>query len=81
MRSVFAFATATLASVALASPPTYAPQTYRVPGKAFDRFAIIWLENTDYDKAVGDRMFSSSTPSAATRLLTIAFCSQPGVAR
>ncbi|KAK7537579.1 phosphoesterase-like protein [Phyllosticta citricarpa] len=25
-----------------------------VPGKAFDRIAIIWLENTDYDKAVGD---------------------------
>ncbi|PVH92920.1 phosphoesterase-domain-containing protein [Periconia macrospinosa] len=25
-----------------------------VPGKAFDRFAIIWLENTDYDLAIGD---------------------------
>ncbi|KAF2659269.1 phosphoesterase-domain-containing protein [Lophiostoma macrostomum CBS 122681] len=25
-----------------------------VKGKAFDRFAIIWLENTDYDLAVGD---------------------------
>ncbi|KAF2089184.1 phosphoesterase-domain-containing protein [Saccharata proteae CBS 121410] len=25
-----------------------------VPGKAFDRIAIIWLENTDYDKAIGD---------------------------
>jgi acid phosphatase len=25
-----------------------------VPGKAFDRFAIIWLENTDYDLAAGD---------------------------
>jgi acid phosphatase len=25
-----------------------------VQGKAFDRFAIIWLENTDYDLAAGD---------------------------
>jgi acid phosphatase len=25
-----------------------------VKGKAFDRFAIIWLENTDYDLAAGD---------------------------
>ncbi|KAF2141019.1 uncharacterized protein K452DRAFT_229413 [Aplosporella prunicola CBS 121167] len=25
-----------------------------VQGKAFDRIAIIWLENTDYDKAIGD---------------------------
>ncbi|KAF1948338.1 phosphoesterase-domain-containing protein [Byssothecium circinans] len=25
-----------------------------VPGKAFDRFAVIWLENTDYDLAAGD---------------------------
>ncbi|KAL1645417.1 hypothetical protein SLS58_003724 [Diplodia intermedia] len=25
-----------------------------VKGKAFDRIAIIWLENTDYDKAIGD---------------------------
>ena len=28
--------------------------TSHVPGAAFQRFAIIWLENTDYDKAVGD---------------------------
>lgn len=25
-----------------------------VKGKAFDRIAIIWLENTDYDLAIGD---------------------------
>jgi acid phosphatase len=25
-----------------------------VKGKAFDRFAVIWLENTDYDLAAGD---------------------------
>lgn len=30
------------------------PAAAWVKGKAFDRFAIIWLENTDYDLAVGD---------------------------
>ncbi|GME27158.1 Phosphoesterase [Neofusicoccum parvum] len=34
--------------VATLSPTSFAK------GKAFDRIAIIWLENTDYDKAVGD---------------------------
>lgn len=29
-----------------------------VPGKAFDRFAVIWLENTDYDLAIGDPSLS-----------------------
>ncbi|KAH7052199.1 phosphoesterase-like protein [Macrophomina phaseolina] len=33
--------------------PTLSPTTF-VKGKAFDRIAIIWLENTDYDKAEGD---------------------------
>lgn len=33
---------------------TLSPVSY-VKGKAFDRLAIIWLENTDYDLAVGDR--------------------------
>lgn len=28
--------------------------TSHVPGKAFDRFVTIWLENTDYSKAAGD---------------------------
>lgn len=27
----------------------------KVSGKAFDRFVVIWLENTDYSKAIGDR--------------------------
>lgn len=31
--------------------------TSNVPGKAFDRIAIIWLENTDYSMAIGDRKF------------------------
>lgn len=33
-----------------------------VKGKAFDRLAIIWLENTDYDLAYGDRMYLPSLP-------------------
>jgi len=28
--------------------------TSHVPGKAFDRFVVIWLENTDYNMAIGD---------------------------
>jgi acid phosphatase len=37
-----------LVSAGTAQSPTW------VKGKAFDRFAIIWLENTDYDLAAGD---------------------------
>jgi len=44
---------AAAAATALTSSPTS-----NVPGKAFNRFAIIWLENTDYLKAVGDPNFS-----------------------
>lgn len=40
--------TATAATALTLSP------TSNVPGKAFDRFVVIWLENTDYPKAVGD---------------------------
>lgn len=48
--------TATAASdvyAAQATAKTSSP-TSHVPGKAFDRIAIIWLENTDYTMAVGD---------------------------
>jgi hypothetical protein len=31
--------------------------TSDVVGKTFDRFVTIWLENTDYDMAAGDRKF------------------------
>jgi acid phosphatase len=41
-------------AAAAATAKTSSP-TSHVPGKAFDRIAIIWLENTDYDKSVGDR--------------------------
>jgi len=39
---------------AAATAKTLSP-TSDVKGKAFDRLAIIWLENTDYDLASGDR--------------------------
>lgn len=38
---------------AAATAKTNSP-TSHVKGKAFDRFVVIWLENTDYDKAAGD---------------------------
>ncbi|KAI1413015.1 phosphoesterase-domain-containing protein [Hypoxylon sp. FL1857] len=38
---------------ARATAKTLSP-TSNVKGKAFDRLAIIWLENTDYDMAIGD---------------------------
>ena len=33
-------------------------QTSNVKGKAFDRFVVIWLENTDYASAFNDRLSS-----------------------
>lgn len=56
--SYTATATASVAA-AQATAKTSSP-TSHVEGKAFDRIAIIWLENTDYDLAIGDRMFLSS---------------------
>lgn len=41
-------------AAAQATAKTSSP-TSHVKGKAFDRIAIIWLENTDYDLAAGDR--------------------------
>ncbi|KAI0414417.1 acid phosphatase phoa [Xylaria grammica] len=40
-------------AAAAATAKTLSP-TSHVKGKAFDRFAIIWLENTDYDMALND---------------------------
>ncbi|KAL1864184.1 hypothetical protein VTK73DRAFT_6075 [Phialemonium thermophilum] len=40
-------------AAARATAKTLSP-TSHVKGKAFDRFVIIWLENTDYDLALGD---------------------------
>lgn len=51
--------TATFASdvaAAAATAKTESP-TSNVPGKAFDRFVVIWLENTDYSAAAADRTY------------------------
>ncbi|KAI0971227.1 acid phosphatase phoa [Xylaria arbuscula] len=40
-------------AAAAATAKTLSP-TSHVKGKAFDRIAIIWLENTDYDMAIND---------------------------
>ncbi|KAA8893303.1 acid phosphatase [Sphaerosporella brunnea] len=49
MRFLQGIVTMALATAAIANPLHKV-----VPGKAFDRFVTIWLENTDYDKAAGD---------------------------
>ena len=41
-------------AAARATAKTESPASH-VLGKAFDRIAIIWLENTDYASAVADR--------------------------
>jgi hypothetical protein len=41
-------------AAAAATAKTSSP-TSNVKGKAFDRFVVVWLENTDYDKSIGDR--------------------------
>jgi acid phosphatase len=43
---------------AAATAKTSSPTT-NVKGKAFDRFAVVWLENTNFDKAAGDRESSA----------------------
>jgi hypothetical protein len=44
-------------AAAKATAKTSSP-TSNVKGHAFNRFVTIWLENTDYDLAAGDRMLS-----------------------
>lgn len=39
-----------------------ASPTSNVTGKAFDRFVVIWLENTDYNIAYGDSLYSRVLP-------------------
>lgn len=50
-------ATGTAAVAAAAATAKTLSPTSQVKGKAFDRFAVIWLENTDYEMAINDRMF------------------------
>src|SRR6185437_12228098 len=47
-------------AAAAATAKTLSPVS-EIRGKQFDRFVNIWLENTDFDMAAGDRM--SSLPS------------------
>ncbi|KAL0942928.1 acid phosphatase [Colletotrichum truncatum] len=47
-------ATATAAVAAAAATAKTSSPTSHVKGKAFDRFVVIWNENTDYEKARGD---------------------------
>jgi acid phosphatase len=46
-------------AAAAATAKTLSPVSH-VKGKAFDRIAIIWLENTDYDVAKGDGKIEAS---------------------
>jgi hypothetical protein len=48
-------ATGTAEVAAAAATARTSSLTSNVKGKVFDRFAVIWLENTDYDKSIGDR--------------------------
>jgi acid phosphatase len=52
-------ATGTVEVAAAAATAKTSSPTSNVKGKVFDRFAVIWLENTDYDKAIGDRKLPS----------------------
>ncbi len=55
--------TATAAvSKAAATALTLSP-TSSVAGLTFDRFVQIFLENTDYSMAIGDREYITSTPT------------------
>lgn len=47
-------ATATASVAAAAATAKTSSPTSDVKGKAFDRFVVVWLENTDYDMAAGD---------------------------
>lgn len=47
-------ATATSAVYAAQATAKTLSNTSNVKGKAFDRFVVVWLENTDYDMAYGD---------------------------
>ena len=55
-------------AAARATAKTESP-TSHVLGKAFDRIAIIWLENTDYASAVADR--KSALPLRETSFLIL----------
>lgn len=49
-------------AAAKATAPTLSPTSY-VKGKSFDRIVQIWLENTDFDMAQGDRTYGQGNIS------------------
>lgn len=51
-------ATGTAEVAAAAATAKTSSPTSKVRGKAFDRIAIIYFENENYDKAFGDREYS-----------------------
>lgn len=57
LHRLFLFATAAIAETLSSASQPIAPSspTSNVTGLYFDRFITIWLENTDYEKAAGDR--------------------------
>lgn len=61
-----------LVALALATSVIAAPVCYRdtkasiVPGLAFDRFVVIYLENTDFEAASGDPSLSSLAQQGIT---------------
>lgn len=52
----------TAIAAAKATAKTLSP-TSSVPGKNFNRFVNIWLENTDFDKAAADRKHAFHPPA------------------
>lgn len=75
--SYTATATASVAA-AQATAKTSSP-TSHVKGEVFDRIAIIWLENTDYDLAIGDRMCLPELNGNKLELNADTFCSEFGL--
>jgi acid phosphatase len=66
---------------AQATAKTESP-TSHVPGKAFDRYVSIWLENTDYDVALADRRSNLSfrlIPYANKSPANLAYFAQKGI--
>lgn len=69
-------ATGTAAVAAAAATAKTLSPTSHVPGKAFDRFVTIWLENTAFDEAAADRKcYPWCYPGRISRYLT-SVCSE-----
>ena len=66
----WAAAAAVVVSAVSAAPASSSSSEYRrkVPGTVFDRIAIVYFENTDFDKAIGDREFHTHSSIDAAQL-------------